>query len=94
MTDDTFLEWQFHIDLSDLFLLFQNGRLTPYHLGHAVSGLIKNDKKLYEKYKDDETFTSILDQFEKISDIDDFDGTLDRLYSWGDSNKKCWVQTF
>ena len=87
-------EWNHLIDLADIFTLFESGKLTPYHFGHAVAGRIKNDEDFFESHKDDEEFISIVNEFETIADIDHFNDTLNRLYDWSDKDKRCWIQTF
>jgi hypothetical protein len=88
------LNWKYFIDLFDLINLYQQGRLDPFHLGHAVVSRIKDMNSLCEEFVANDEFNRILNNFESIQDVDHFDGILNDLYDWGDEDKRLFIKTY
>lgn len=59
-------------------------------LGNKVSKLIR--KFIPESViEGDYTLEDIIFNFECCNDIEEFNGWLEELYNWGDTNKTCWI---
>jgi hypothetical protein len=90
--------WKFKIDLKDIWKWFEEqGEDAKYdeekvtELGKKVSSRIKQSF-VYIRFE--EVLEPICDQFESVTDIDDFDSVLSELYDFGDTGHTCWIATF
>ena len=92
--------WKYKLRLGDLRKKFEANKMTAAEFGKKVAERIR--KQPWFKVNEDE-LEPIADEFEGVSDIEEFDAVLDTLYDWGDTtlptpkeqmpvmNKVCWV---
>ena len=95
--------WQYKLDLKDLWEKYDKGELTPQEGGKEVAKRLQNLIPLLPTQFQDEA-NKIADAFEiEIDDIDDFDRILNDLYDLADTplstptgqmqRKLMWVAT-
>lgn len=76
------------MDISENVRDFRAKKITVKELGQAVADKLKKNR-----YKDDPDIEAIIDDFEHIETIEDYDRVLEELYSFADCGKRIWVDT-
>ena len=87
--------WKATVKLGDLHESYQGKIMTVPALAKAVADRLKRVRR----YQDDADFQDIVVEFEGLAEdedagIDDYDCILGRLYDFGDSDHRLWVDTF
>jgi len=93
--------WQYRLNLKDLWKAKEEGNITIQELGKKVAERIEN-LPCFKKYEDD--LKTIIMDFETVESVEEFDYILEELYDWGDmrlptpqgqmQRKMCWISTF
>ena len=94
-------KWVNRLDLKDLWVKRNEGKLTIQELGKQVARRIRK-MPVYKKYE--EELEDIADSFDYVEDVEEFDDVLAQLYDWADCplytpkgympRKTCWISTF
>lgn len=91
--------WKHKIDLSDLRERYGKRELSASEFGRLLAERIRKQKWFKANEEDLEP---IADEFEGVTNIEEFNAVLDTLYDWGDivlptpkgqfiQNKMCWI---
>lgn len=93
--------WKYKLKAKDLWESYKGNHITASELGKLLAQRIR-EAAFYQEYKNQ--LEEIIDNFENVDDIEDFDYVLNELYDWADQeveplgqwprNAMCWVETF
>ena len=80
-------DWKTRVEMADLSLAFEKGTMTSSEAGKEMASRLKQNK--YHEELDE-----IIDMFENVEDVQDFDYALGELYDFGDEDHRIWVNCF
>jgi hypothetical protein len=78
--------WKSEVYLADLFTDEEKGTMTINEIGKETAKRLK-----LNKYKDH--ILDIIERFECVESVGDYDYTLQDLYDYGDDSHKIWINT-
>ncbi len=75
--------WKYRLELKDLWDNFESGELTIENLGKEVARRLR---ELHLPPKFSYLSEVLVNRFECVKDVDEFDGILEGLYDLGDTS--------
>lgn len=91
--------WKYTLDFRDFWNDYDNGKKTISEMGILVAKRIK--KRFFPLFENE--LEILVDNFENIEEVEDFNYCMGELYDWADEeikpygkwprNAKCWIKT-
>lgn len=81
------MPWQTKVDLSDLFVAFDENSMTVEEIARATAARLRKNRYASDLH-------GVIELLEEVDDIDDYDSLLATVYDFGDINKRIWIETY
>lgn len=78
--------WKTNLDLKDVWTAHDEERMTTSEVAAAVS------ERLAEQFPEDDEIEAIVEQFQAVEDVEEFNNAMSDLYDWADE-ARCWIGT-
>jgi hypothetical protein len=81
-------KWKAKVYIGDLHAQYQDGEISPNDLSLAVAARLRKTR-----YEPEFVEMLLLDEFEAVETIDEYDECLAVLYDFADANHRLWVDS-